>query len=453
LLTSFIVGKIYGEDVPFESNRVMTVVLMCGLPYSALFLWLGRRKFERMELRDVLPGEGMKILGTEPASARWLSWLVCKPQGYSQNLLRKEARLQKPVWLSAAIFSVLWLVGLGMDRMWPGHGYNHFLEVLLCFYVPLALILAGCISLTDEKALGVATWQLTLPVASWRLWLAKLGVATISGIAAGVVLPCLMGILAAATDSARQGLSWPDANEASILLFISWTMILVSFWASTLVVNVVRAALVTLAVFAIGGGWIVVGIWGSLALSYGQTCVQSKLFNWIMVRYQLSPDDMVNGSNKYLVVGLWIGAALLAVMLLGQSLAQFRRTLARRETIMKYSLMLSLLVAGFTYWCGDCISSAQSSYNSPWFQELSRGLRQVSANMDASSDTGPQEVTIADTDKYARLSDTTKTWLRGATITVQRVGLSGKRYAYQATVRFPNGHGFSFDTQWEPTPR
>src|SRR5262249_30422200 len=154
-------------------------------------------------------------------------------------------------------------------------------------------------------------------------------------------------------------LSWPNIKEAGILLFVAWSVILVSFWASTMAANAIRAALTTMAAFTFGGGWIAVGLWGSAGLSDRHGGFQSGFLTWIMVHRQLSPDDIAEMGYRYLQAGVWFATTIVVVMLLSQSLAQFRRTHTRRETVMKYSLMLIVLVVGCTIWCGDLVSSIQ----------------------------------------------------------------------------------------------
>src|SRR5439155_6164806 len=126
--------------------------------------------------------------GKTPYPLPFRDWLRCRPQGAALNLIRKELRLQKPLFLIAVVFALCWFVALGLWFIQPATHelFETVLTVLAVFYAPLIALLAGCVSLGEEKALGLTAWHLTLPVSAWKQWLAKLGVSSAIWLALGL---------------------------------------------------------------------------------------------------------------------------------------------------------------------------------------------------------------------------------------------------------------------------
>jgi hypothetical protein len=447
MLVTFGLQKIYGEELAFESHNVAAVMACGGLAYSALFLWLGWRRFKRMELRDAVFGEGIELSGAAVRGKWWCGWLVCRPQGGVFNLVRKELRLQKPVFLSAAVFSVCGLVGLGLHRLWPEQGYNHFLELLLFFYVPLTVILAGCISLTEEKTLGVAAWHLTLPSPTRRMWVVKLAVANLSGLALGFVLPCLLGLLVLITDPTAQNSNGPDGRTVATLFFIAWLTILVSFWASTIMNNVIRSALTTIIALAVGGTCVGLGVWGGQTLDGPDSGLQTGLLAGLMVRYQLPPQFFASNTETWAWFGTFLAAVLLVSILLWQSLVHFRSPDPRRETLVKYSFLMAALILGCAFWGSDFRASAEGLYRSGPVWEVEAALSHFSAKEELWANAKPRNVTLAELKQQtADLSPATENWLRNAVITCKPTGNGFSRPGekvwlayFLASIAFPNG--------------
>jgi len=164
----FVLQRIYGSELPFEDSTVTKGIVIVGLIYSAVFLWLGWRKFAHLELRDVSFGEGTFPATSSTGKRWWSDWLRCRPTGSMRNLVRKELRLQKPLFMVAAIFSACWLFTLALLFLQPARQelYVIIFNALTGFYVPLMAVLAGCMSLSEEKMLGLMAWHLTLPVSA-----------------------------------------------------------------------------------------------------------------------------------------------------------------------------------------------------------------------------------------------------------------------------------------------
>ena len=72
----------------FGNNELSVAALILGasLIYSPLFLWLGWRKFARLELREAAFGEGAAPSSGVIWFGRQFAWLRCRPVGGVRNL-------------------------------------------------------------------------------------------------------------------------------------------------------------------------------------------------------------------------------------------------------------------------------------------------------------------------------------------------------------------------------
>jgi ABC-type transport system involved in multi-copper enzyme maturation permease subunit len=183
LILSLVPPKIHSSlaiDGPYAAG----VILVGGLAYSSLFLWLGWRTFARLELKGVTVGEGGDL--SQQVGWRWpgMAWLKCGPRGGFVNLVRKELILQRPTFLIAAVLVGCCLIAFVVQVVTPAErGICQGLVSALAFIsVPLILLLAGSVSLGEEKSLGISAWHLTLPVKAWRQWWVKVAVSVVTGL-------------------------------------------------------------------------------------------------------------------------------------------------------------------------------------------------------------------------------------------------------------------------------
>jgi len=335
-----------GADMGFGDSRLPTLVCLGAPLYSALFLWGGWRRFSRLEVTEPSYGEGLLAPGkVEPGHSRW-SWLRCRAGEGLLNLGRKELRLQKPLLLLAAVFSVCWLAVFALQWLQPHHGYENVGDVLVCLFMPLALVLAGSLSLGEEKTLSVASWHLALPVSATRQWLVKLGVGAFTGAVLGLVLPL--------------GLAWVSswANEGGLLLkenkngwialaSISGGLFVIGFWAATLVANTIRAALIAVAGLV---PLFLCGMAGSWCAQ--QTCGFPHGL-WVALGVGGGPEV----PGFFGVVGFVVIVASIALV---QSLLQFRRIRIPTATVFTHSLVLGGgVVLGSFWWTAVLLSTGR----------------------------------------------------------------------------------------------
>ncbi len=340
------------------------------LVYSGVMLWLGWRKFERLQLREVIVGESGLLSAAGPRRSRSWGWLRIRPKGELTNLVRKEVRLHRPLFVVGGVYVVCWLAALAVNWLLPLRGYEALYVVLPGTYVPVAVLLAGAISLGEERTLGLAAWHLTLPVSARRQWLVKLAVAAAVAIGLAVVLP---GLLALATlPEVRQQLHTSEPFRAWFSPGVALgTIFALSFWAATMLGNTMRAAVAAI----LGSGVLVLCFvlahW--CADQYGGLELETGLF-CTLTAWRHLPMGFFHGVDLWLWWSLATPAVLVSLVALGQSLAQFRRAQFGSAVVAKCAALLLALQLVAAFWCADLKVSANSDYAAPLRFEVAQAL-------------------------------------------------------------------------------
>jgi hypothetical protein len=450
LAAVYAIGRTYGPDFQFEDPMISVLILSVGVIYSATFLWLGWRKFAHLEFTDVAFGE-ISPLSSPLAGKRWWSdWLRCRPSGGLLNLGRKEVRLHKPLFMIAAVFSLCWLATLGFLFVQPARQdlCENIFNLLTVFQVPLTAVLAGCVSLGEEKALGLAAWQLTLPISARRQWLVKLAVATASAVGLGLALPLFLAWITSAKASVGLlDLIHEKDTALRMLLVVSGLMFVMSFWAATLLANTVRAAVMAVVSLAILAGCASLGAW----FGQGSGGLESSLLVLLLAHLQLPPDFFITSSLDRWFFLVVITSVLLTALF--QSLAQYRRAQPQTRAVVRCCAALAALALLISLWCADLAVSASRLFNAPLETDLSNALRSLPTPLSELPRGGSRKLTIRDLNRTGHLSHLTKVWLKGASITIHRpkgvtveYGGIGKRSdgarvyeAFEISILFPNG--------------
>ena len=166
--------------------------LLC---YAGVMLWLGGRMLARFQATGGMAGDDLLMAGPDVMPGALAGWLRCRPTGAVLNLIRKELRLLRPVWLISLLAAVGWacltLFGLLYER---GFSRNFETAVVIVGVVSTLMIaiLAGSLSLGEERTSGTHSWHLTLPVSARRQWFIKLCMALFAGFVGAGLLPLLI---------------------------------------------------------------------------------------------------------------------------------------------------------------------------------------------------------------------------------------------------------------------
>jgi len=289
-------NEIFGPNpsqVP--SITALWITAFAALCYAGVMLWLGGRKLARFQVAGGMAGDNLLMAGSGVMPEALAGLLRCRPTGAVLNLIRKELRLLRPLWL-ISFLSLVYLTALTLFRFlhlrdsaapFPEGAYV-LLYIPVILFSPLIAILAGSLSLWEEKTSGTQSWQMTLPVSARRQWMIKLFIAVFTGLVCAVLLPVLamvvlgliFGTHSMFVDQAMVGLTIAGGSIGLAggslfgllfrfvvqaipgLLLTALILTVASFWCSCAVNGTVRAALLyvpaMVAVLLAGrcGGWI-----------------------------------------------------------------------------------------------------------------------------------------------------------------------------------------------------
>jgi hypothetical protein len=164
------------------------MVLICALAAVA-----GWRLFRRLEVID---GHGPELQLPESfgAGATGNAHPAARRHHPLLALVAKELRLQQMVFVVAAIYVLLSLALLWVNRGDPTAPLIARGAVAMLYSGVLA-ILVGSLASAEERRLGTLEWQILLPMAAWQQWAVKIAVTFGLVLLLGVGLPVILDVL------------------------------------------------------------------------------------------------------------------------------------------------------------------------------------------------------------------------------------------------------------------
>ena len=240
-------------------------VTFVSLGYAGVMLWLGWRTLERFQATGGMAGDDLLMAGPDVMPGAWAGWLRCRPTGAVLNLFRKEFRLLRPLGLISLLAALGWacltLFGLLHER---GFSRNFETAVLIVGAVSTLMIaiLAGSLSLGEERTSGTHAWQMTLPVSALHQWLIKLCMALFAGfVGAGLVPLLIAGRLLGSSHMLA------DVHVGRDLLVGAVLLTFAAFWCACAVKGTVPAVLWALPVMIALYFAVELGKWAGPALT------------------------------------------------------------------------------------------------------------------------------------------------------------------------------------------
>jgi ABC-type transport system involved in multi-copper enzyme maturation permease subunit len=424
----------------------ITFILLC---YAGVMLWLGRRTLARFQVTEGMAGDDLLMAGPSVMPRALAGWFRCQPTGAVLNLFRKELRLLRPVWLISVLAALGWacltLPGLRYER---GYSSNFETAVIIMGVgsTLMIAILAGSVSLGEERTSGTHAWHMTLPVAARRQWLVKLCMALFAGLVGAWLLPMLItgrffGKYHMLAD-VNLGVGWP-----LVVVLVSFA----SFWCACAVKGTVRAVLWVFPVLiAIGLANVFGERWGrelvdllvakfDLFASFRFATAVSRLGPKLLFRLIDAASENMTGSiqtARVLTAILLVPVLLLAMI---QSYRLFRAQLQERALSVVRSL-LPLVMTAFlcsfsllAYYAFVRIATGQTqalvTRTALAIEEIlrARAIEKTQPGLAKLDATHPLQLTGDDVEKADPerafklpfpMSDSTRRWLRNARITV-----------------------------------
>jgi len=157
-------------------------------------------------------------------------------------LIKKELRLQQATFAVSGIYVAVCLVVIMGRRFAPGAFSESPLYIATFMNTALIPMMTGAIASAEERRLGTADWHNLLPLAAWKQWTIKAGMALAIVFVLGVVLPELLTAIAR-EPGMRQGM-----EPATVM-----TICVVALYVSSLSTNAMRALLLTAPAIAAAG--------------------------------------------------------------------------------------------------------------------------------------------------------------------------------------------------------
>jgi hypothetical protein len=417
-------GKL--EALPLASATA-TAISAFAICFALLMLWLGSRRLARLQVTGGTSGEDLLVAGPSIMPEAFVGWFVARPSGAFLNLIRKEFRLLRPIWV-IEFMVVIYLACLAIFRLLPFPPV--FLpETVLQWAVLgpptmtcMGLVgLAGILSLGEERRSGTQAWHMTLPISARTQWLTKLLVAMFAGLACSLLFPLLVMIVVGSVyGSPFMFVYLPVLPD----LLIFYPILTFScFWCACAANSTVNAATWTMPSIAAIPFASAGGIW------LGQDLARSTgtLKDLIISSLHLSPLALAGVTDYARSKVLWLFIPTLLFALL-QSYHLFR-TPPQNSKLWTLRCLLPLVSVTFLW----SFSASAGVLASKWepFEETHHALNKLHP------DTAKIELTGEDLAKNSALTTPTQRWLKGSSITVAHA--HSPLSAYLATIHLASG--------------
>jgi hypothetical protein len=408
---------IMGRDGQVSRAHVSMTIAVVTV-YAVAMIWLGRRMLLRFQAAEGMQADEAFTPGARFVPRALSGWLRCRPTGAVPNLVRREFRLLRVVWFLTLFSLAAWILVVAFRLLPSETGRTHASDaaaVLAVLFSVLIALLAGTLSLGEEKSWGTHTWQLTQPISVSLQWMVKLGVAIFTAVISAGALP--MGVLV--VGGWLRGSPWlyfgsPETWNWPVQMAL---FAVAAFWCSSVVKGSVRAALFLLPLFFALGVFGAAGFWlGNFLDSHG--------FMAFTVAH-LDPISIARGLPRIFTFGMQYWAVIGLVALVGVALIQSRWFFRSQGEDTKLRAVLCLTpLAGTSFLCVLGLSLFAGFTYEVWHQqrtilgETHAAIETLRQGMNEKA-TSPLRLTTSDLAKATSLSRRTLSWLGNANITVE----------------------------------
>jgi len=460
---------VYGaEYVSLGNTTFVLTVTFVFLSYAGVMLWLGGRTLTRFQAAGGgMAGDDLLTAGPDVMPGAWAGWLRSRPTGAVRNLFRKEFRLLRPVWLISLLAAVGWacltLFGLLFERGFSRNFETAVISVLVVSTLIIA-ILAGSLSLGEERTSGTHAWHLTLPASAFLQWRIKLYVAVFAGIVGAGLPPMLL--LGRSLFGAAHNLG--DVHLGMDWLLVVGLLTFAAFWCACAVNGTVPAVLWVLPVLGgvclawLFGGWVAGKFVGFICaaadpLAHIQLAVAVSRYWWYS-RPEGPTLGLVWARSSFF---FWIPpsplfCALALLLALIQSYRMFRAQLQNgTRSLVRNLLPLAMFIFLWTFF----VTASQAFVESVGGEmttvqvQTHNAIEKILINTPDRDAKQPLQLTEADVVKMWRFHSpiSSHRWLRDSRITVTPSKAHPRSFycwkntwkenscAYQATIHLANG--------------
>ena len=409
----------YRHFPPAEAMRIIYVAgAFVTLCYAVLMLWLGSKKLAGFQMAGGAIGGELLMSGPNLAPKYLVQWFRCRPTGAILNLIRKEFRLLRPLWLIMLLVVPIWICAAILAQFLPedrlsGLSSTEVLAIAFVTTCPVLAILAGALSLGEERTSGTHMWHMTLPVSTGYQWFIKITMALSTAFVCAALLPML--VLTASGLTTIEKIPW-----------MLWAFLagLVSFWCACVAHGTVRAAVwVGPVLFALGlvvefSDWSV----GKVSSFSGalMEMMTARSDTAIKITNVVSNFDVHFNPTKLVYLAI-LGCVPTVLFMLAQTKKLYRAQLREGPFSVLRPLAsvatMAFLNAFVLFYLVLIIDQAKQNMWS-MFREAHEAIVVAQPNMEKQDVAHPLQFTGEDLAKAAPLSEQTRRWLRNSNILV-----------------------------------
>lgn len=409
--------------LPSVFIETTAAVLLC---YAAAMVWLGRRMLLRCQVVEGMQAGEAPVPGARYLPEAVADWFRCRPTGAVLNLVRREFRLLRAVWALAPLSVAAWilLVVSGFPPVNPSPSEGRFLAFVLAILLSVLMaLLAGTLSLGEEKTWGTHALQLTLPLSISAQWLVKLLVALFTSVVCATALP--MSVLIVSGWFSGAPLRYFGDTPLWVFPLAVVIVTLTAFWCSCAVQGTVRAV-VWFFVVLFGLGFATLsGPWLGERLYYARGLFDMAATRLDPIRVHRVVSVIVGAGHKGWNIRndalLVVSIALLVAVGILQSRRLFRLPMAETAPriarlvlpLLLVCLLPSLALAGFFQFAFQSYRQQEAL-----LRETHNAIEAIQLGRASQERTRPLRLTIGDLAKASPLSNRTQEWLRNSSILV-----------------------------------
>jgi hypothetical protein len=389
---------------------------------TVLMLYLGRRKLLRFQVTGTGSGSTAPATDWSLAPNPLRKLLRCTASGATVNLVRKELyRLWPLAPLTLTAFGILLAYVPLQFALAEGYAGPAAVAIFL-LHGTLVAILAGTLSLGEERSSGLHTWNMTQPVSVHRQWAVKL-VTALCATAVCSSAVFLVAILLFGSGFLGKATAMLEGNTGIFLLVLFPFLAFFAFWCSTAVKGTVRAAFWCFPSAA--AVWVVYDFGMSTAMGNSVVEVVRTLTAAVhpfpfSSEFEVTAYGLMWRPLTGPLPALWVTVWLLPVAVI-QSYRLFRSDIREgMKPLIRQTLFLA--AAGFLVGFLQILpAAAQGTMHNTTVRaliEISRGVAAMQLAPSAVSEAG-YTVSLATISKSVALSDRTRSWFATDTVVIR----------------------------------
>jgi hypothetical protein len=400
--------------------QLLLAIVAFSVVYSAVMLYLGRRKLLGFQVTGTAPEVSLLVRDWSPNPIRRL--LRCTSSGVTLNLVRKELHFLWPLapLTLIAVAILLAIIPLRFVFGYEGWIVTTAISTTLIHGILVAL-LAGVLSLGEERTLGLHVWNMTQPVSVRLQWIVKLVTAVVASAASsGVVI--LTAYLFFGAAFFRESTFEQDGGMMVLALFPLLTF--AALWCATGVYGTIRAAFwcipavaAVLAVYDLGMS---AGMSRS-AVELVRTLTEAVHPFPFSSQFEVFSSNLMAWRRSFVLPALWVTVWLLPVAAI-QSYRLFRSEVrgGMRPLIRKTIFLAAVgFVSGFLQIVPAAANGTMHNNTVRALMEIARGVSAMEIDPTAASSEAGYAVSLETLPNAAALSDRTRSWFASDTVTIR----------------------------------